>query len=81
MFYVKPKDKEWRCPDCGELAEYIGFQYEEVPIPKSDWGKPLKRIPTLQAVARNFLVRCPTHEEKIVQKFGHHITSIPKKPK
>jgi hypothetical protein len=65
-------------PDCELDTEFVGTKAEEVLIPKADWGKPLERIPTLKAVARNFLVRCPVHGEKIVQEFGHHITSIAK---
>ena len=30
-------------------------------------------ISNLGAVARNILVLCPVHGQKIIQKFGHHI--------
>jgi hypothetical protein len=71
--------KQLKCPDCGLDAEWLRALGEEVPIPKADSGKPLRRLPFLGVVARNYLVKCPEHGERIVQEFRHHLSSIPKK--
>jgi hypothetical protein len=36
---------------------------------------------SVHAVARNFMVDCPVHGERIYQKFGHHSTLSESKAK
>jgi hypothetical protein len=67
--------------DCGLDAKFIRFAGEEIPMPFSMPLSELKRKPPLGELGRNFLVECPVHGLKIVQKIGHHITNIPKKTK
>jgi hypothetical protein len=40
----------------------------------------LKRRPPFGELMRVFLVNCPEHGEAFVQRLGHHISTIPKKP-
>jgi hypothetical protein len=64
---------------CDQMAKYVRFECEEVIIPseKTVEDMPKNRYGNVfpQGVARNILVRCPIHGEKILQKpDGHHIT-------
>ena len=58
-------------PECGREAEYVRFHVEEAVIQP---GRKFDEI-RLAPVARNIVVRCPVHGEKIVQKIGNHISA------
>ncbi len=64
-----PKTYDCPMPGCAEQATYVRFAAEEI---FSKNVEPID-ISTLQGVARNIVVRCPIHGEKIIQVFGHHI--------
>ena len=69
--------RQFKCPvrGCDKDAEFVRAVAEEGSIPKTDMDKPRKRVPASKSVARNFLVRCPVHGEKMIQEFGHHFSS------
>jgi hypothetical protein len=68
---------------CEQQAAYVGFVAHENAVPS---GKTLDEMPRTGTgykqplfTARNLLLRCPIHGEKILQIFGHHATE--KRPK
>jgi hypothetical protein len=72
-----------KCPVCGADAEYVGFAaYEVAHSVNITMGELLatatERSNAKAIEARNLIVKCPTHGEKIVQRFGHHITGSKK---
>jgi hypothetical protein len=73
--------RKFTCPvlGCGREAEFLRFECEEVPMPVAMQVSELERTPPFGELGRNFLVRCPKHGLKILQKIGHHITNFPKK--
>jgi hypothetical protein len=71
----------FKCPVAGCERSLPSIENcEEVPLPPGMDIRSLKRKPLPKGILmRTFLINCPEHGERYVQKPGHHTDTIPKR--